>query len=201
MSTTVELDLPKGLTKKVKFLKTELPYVKEEISAYDLCTAVCKVILDESKRFNMGIWTGLEGGRFAGVVEAQKPPCGTVGCFAGWVTLLTRGRRSPAWVNEFTHLQYIAAEVLGVGPKKGLWWGTAEVDGSINEELNDGYGDSIFGFCPIGEPGTRKYAASAVRIIRKWQKKHADVLKAKIVRPNEAENAVRRLQRRGIETE
>lgn len=51
-----------------------------------LLRQVKRIILDEPKRLYMTTWiyTALEG-------ESERPPCGTLGCIAGWAALLDSG--------------------------------------------------------------------------------------------------------------
>jgi hypothetical protein len=97
-----------------------------------------KYILEEPKRFNMSFWgltvdpnyydkvkkTGYLSSEESALVK-QKPTCGTVGCMAGNLCVMT-GKIKPkihfngAQVYHFPHnTALLASEILGISPYEG----------------------------------------------------------------------------------
>jgi hypothetical protein len=125
-------------------------------TAYDLVSDVIRAILAEPKRVDMGVY------RDKRLPEDGGPACGTVACFAGWVNILA-GNHGP-WGD-------IDAEItLGVD----LNYYTAGEDGWY--VFNAGGGGDI-----KGRVGTKQYAYSVVKRIRKFQRINAKALKAKVL--------------------
>jgi hypothetical protein len=125
-------------------------------NAYDLLKEVRDLILEDPRRYNQrttlnhyppGVqWT--EGPRRQPILA---PPCGTVGCRAGWVVELTRSRT-----------QYVvrgAQDILG---------------------LTDAQAETFFAAAAAaGWAGTPEHARSGAYGITAFLKKHAKQLKAK----------------------
>lgn len=89
-------------------------------TAFDLLTHVRRLILDEPRRYDQGLYIvseklknlqyQIDSERNSGNPKYAAPACGTVGCVAGWVSLL--GVRA-----EFPQLaDQIATKVLGLNP-------------------------------------------------------------------------------------
>lgn len=82
-------------------------------NAYDLLQDVKKVILEEPLRLDMSI-VCLRGEGIS--LDILKPACGTVGCLAGWVLVLT-GRTKPNEANF--GMTGEARDLLGLDREQG----------------------------------------------------------------------------------
>jgi hypothetical protein len=107
---------------------------------------VARVILAEPLRYDQGDWLQTD-------VHQHGPPCGTVGCVAGWVCVLTR--RGPSF-SRFLDVMAEARDRLEIsGPAAyDLFNGSA-----IDEDL---------------EYGTPAYAEAGVRHIDRWLREYLD---------------------------
>ena len=124
-------------------------------TAYGLLSEVCRLILAEPKRYNQRTFIERSDESLI-TVDAPEgfPPCGTIGCVAGWVATLTTRKTF-----TYTATADIASRVLGL-------------TGDQSSELFEMFAAS-------GSPQTRAHARSGVRHIRRFQKAHAAQLKAK----------------------
>lgn len=120
-------------------------------TAYGLVSDVIRAMVEEPKRVNMGVWVSHR------LPEHGGPACGTIGCFAGWVSLLKDATDIPQRAEDR------AIELLG---------------DQINYHTAPD-GDYVFGDMGRdikGNPGTSKYALSVVKRIRRFQKINAAAL-------------------------
>jgi hypothetical protein len=143
-------------------------------NAYDLCLEVIDAMLEEPKRVNMGYFCLLvgQGEEHASHYEVgQAPACGTIGCFAGWVNLITFDRNVAN-----NHAQDLAKAVLG----EGLRYRFAGANGRLYHYFNAGGGDGILNN-PDAKPGTSEYAIAVVQRIRRFMKVNAKALKARTI--------------------
>jgi hypothetical protein len=99
------------------------------------------------------------------------PACGTVGCFAGRVSILARTEDWPIW-KSCLHPRLHAQQILG----DSLDYSTAGSNG--HHVFNAGAGDA----CGTTNPGTKKHAAAVIARINRFMKKNAVALKAKRIR-------------------
>lgn len=77
--------------------------------AYDLLEDIIKAIDEEPKRIRMGDWLVRTNESPEYLKEHDLPACGTVGCIAGWATVLKPDADERYWDVEGS-----AAELLGL---------------------------------------------------------------------------------------
>jgi len=146
----------------------EIPQ-SDATNVYDLLQDVKRAILEEPKRLNMGFYASF--GRFG----PKEPACGTVGCFAGWVSILsqaerlgrekTRGSRFPALETRISFdADTLAKRILGKDLYYMLPAALPYVGEVIFDVFNQGEGDGI----DCLTPGTRAYARAVVRRINRF---------------------------------
>jgi hypothetical protein len=139
-----------------------LPLSKAK-TAYGLLQDVKRAMLAEPKRVTMTCFVGKQA------PEENGPACGTVGCFAGWVNLLS-GNFTPCADDDN------AKNVLGYDLNYFL-----QGDGENLERnetfyvFNGGFGDGITGL----QQGTRRYAQAVVRRINRFIKVNEKALRAR----------------------
>lgn len=131
-------------------------------NAYDLMSDVQKYILEEPKRIFMGEWLIVGHENIKDALEKDGPECGTVGCIAGNVVLLT----GQANTQRSTYSK--AIEVLG---------------GRNNVNLEDALYDLFHTFDIDANYGTKKYAQIVAVRIREFQYRHENDLRAVKVTP------------------
>jgi len=138
---------------------TKVPTSKAE-TAYELLTDVCRVILDEPRRYAQACFIARPGGR-GGAQDSRgfnkQPACGTMGCIAGWIVTLKQGDRF-----SYKNTRHEANQILGMDETEDLFAGN----------LLDGV---------KANQGTMAYARAGVTRIRAFQNAHATQLKAKRV--------------------
>ncbi len=141
-------------------------------NAYDLLNDVARAVLEEPKRLNMDHWL-IVGKKTIKKMHVKEPMCNTVGCLAGWVTVLTRTptieragcQPSKRRVSE-SAIQILAGEV----PEGG---GFVTPDDKFVNDL-----ENLFHCFPYQRAsGTRAYAREVVKALRAFQKKHKSRLK------------------------
>lgn len=130
-------------------------------TAYGLLRDVQRVILAEPKRANMGTFATDASDYFDGDTSLA-PACGTVGCFAGWVNVLSKGQTA-AFKADDTE----AKELLG-------WY--------LNYELPHGY--SVFNAgagdrCETTRRGSPAHARAVSNRIEGFIKRNLKALKAR----------------------
>lgn len=137
-------------------------------TAWGLLQDVKRAILKEPKRANMQCYVDTQLPKDGG------PACGTVGCFAGWVTLLS-GYKPRGHVRS--DADDIARDILGdcnyhtVG-RVDPWLGRA---GFV---FNGGEGDA----CSHTEPGTAQHATAVVKRIDNFMRVNRQQLKSRKLR-------------------
>lgn len=120
-------------------------------TAYGLLSEVRRLILEEPKRYNQLDTLTIRGTRGNRIYD-EYPACGTVGCVAGWTTVLAA--KNPARVRDV--LTY-ARKVLG---------------------LNSAQEERLFnGFVVPGIRQSREHAAGGAVHIRRFQQEFASQLK------------------------
>ncbi len=125
-------------------------------TAYGLLSEICKLITEEPKRYAQMIWIARKSNEHESC-GMNFPPCGTVGCVAGWVATLKGPQQF-----EGSAVSTIASRVLGLRSDEQ------------NRELFDAKAVN-------GRIQTTEYAAEGVKHIRRFQQKYASQLKAKKV--------------------
>jgi hypothetical protein len=100
-----------------------------------------------------------------GTVE-NRPVCGTVGCFAGWVVMLAKG-----CVDYPAGSMSVAQQILG--PK--LQYTFKDTQGITLAFFNAGAGDA----CETTDPGTREHAEAVIERIRRFMALNAKALKGR----------------------
>lgn len=127
-------------------------------TAWGLLQDVKRAIRDEPKRADMNVFTQKRD------QEDGGPQCGTVGCIAGWVSLLATGKRVN---NEFPAIKLLGDDVE-----------YQTVGDDCHHVFNAGFGDN----CSTTKPGTRKHANAVIARINKFMRINAKVLKARKLR-------------------
>lgn len=153
-------------------MKTKaLPKSKAK-TAYGLLSEVCELITEEPKRYAQRFYIARKGKiattkRTSYLADDNNevsdfPACGTVGCVAGWVTVLKGPKRFRYW-----HTHSIAAKILGLPDNQDGW---------------SYQSDELFGSeAATGNSQTPEHAAAGVAHIKKFQAKYASQLRAKRV--------------------
>lgn len=83
-------------------------------TAYGLLGEIKRIILEDPRRYDQ--FNTLSVIPAAQLDDKTEPPCGTVGCVAGWVVALTRARLTPYALNSPLT---IAERVLGLTEEQG----------------------------------------------------------------------------------
>lgn len=133
---------------------TAIPKSKAK-TANGLLSEIRKLILAEPKRYDQFDWLSFE------VRGLLAPACGTVGCVGGWTVFLKQGRRSntPS-----------AAGILGLS------------DSQADELFRGGAAGRRRGRDGVEtEQSIAAHARRGAAHIRRFQKKHATQLRAKLV--------------------
>jgi hypothetical protein len=121
-------------------------------NAYELLKEIRTIILAQPKRYAQTeiLIHGRPGSVFSTHTwrDLIIPPCGTVGCRAGWIVELTRagGTANVGIIDR-------AAQILGFGTAREI-------------------GEFFAGSAAEGEPGTREHARSGAKGITAFMKEH-----------------------------
>jgi len=140
-------------------------------TAYGLVSDVIRAIKEEPKRVDMNVLSMTKSPDNGG------PACGTVGCFAGWVSLLHG--RMPRRIRENWATYTIGH---GYGPEEvhaHELLGACDYTNPEGSVYTEGYVFSSHGIDLHGEEGSPRYARSVIARIRRFQKRNARVLRAK----------------------
>lgn len=138
-------------------------------NGYDLCLEVIDAMLEEPKRVDMGYFCLLVGEGEPNSVPLSPdrvPACGTVGCFAGWVSVIAFNRTVAN-----SHARDLAKKVLG----ERLTYYFMDTTRCRHHYFNAGNGDGISNL-PAGSP---EYAIAVVQRIRRFMTVNAKALKAR----------------------
>ena len=127
-------------------------------TAWGLCADVIRVIMAEPKRADIGSYITKESPKSGG------PACGTVGCFAGWLTLLKGGREGMSVGQHAVSLLGNNIDYRTVGPNRDY-------------VFNSGEGDT----CGTTIPGTLSHACAIAARIRKFMTVNEKALRARKV--------------------
>lgn len=129
-------------------------------TAYGLLRDVQKAIIEEPRRANMGVYTC----KLNPDTDPYAPACGTVGCVAGWISLLSgQGRVDddiPA--RKLLDPKGDVLDLNTVGPYR-------------NYVFNGGEGDA----CNRTTPGTPEHAGAVVQRIETFIQRNLKALKAR----------------------
>lgn len=134
--------------------KTQSGRQPKPTTAYELCNRVAQHIEEEPLRYHQQYW-GFEGQ----TSSLRQPACGTICCRAGWIVNLHDG------IGKFNGR---------VGARSN------QILGLDDEQTFDLYydGDSFEGL----KQGTARYAKAGAAGLRKWMRKHAEHLKARLLK-------------------
>jgi hypothetical protein len=147
-------------------------------TAYGLVSDVIRAIEEEPRRVDMATLRQKVSPQMGG------PACGTVGCFAGWVSILA-GKMPPkvktgeielgvGYGPEETHARLVLGEECDYSDRaiRSSYW----------DHNDGGYVFEATGKDIRGDVGSREYARSVINRIRRFQKKNATLLRAKKLR-------------------
>jgi len=136
-----------------------------------LLRAVKRAILEEPKRVNMGVYTCKL--RPETTYSYQAPACGTVGCFAGWVSILA----GQGLVDDDAPAKALLGEDLDYTFKAYSYRHNhfGELVRDTENVFNSGSGDA----CSDTRPGTRAHAKAVVARIDRFIEKNYDKLKGR----------------------
>lgn len=139
-------------------------------NVYDLLMDVAACIRAEPKRYDQTTWIFYAHSRLRfgeEEIPANMPACGTVGCRAGWITLLAGYRPSVDGV------AYTAKLILGIGRQYVI-----EGKFDFNEEFNVEV-DKLFSAYSVDElPGSWIHADLGARGIEEFAERFKDRLLA-----------------------
>lgn len=155
------------MTKEQKTKRALLPKSNAK-TALGLLSDVVKVITEEPKRYNQGIWLDKRNGPITD--DSHYPACGTIGCVAGWAITLKRKRLMKSiWGDMRT--SDTAGALLGLN----------------NEQQSELFGDHCVrrltanGEFTRIEPQTIEHVKAGVEHIRKFQRKYrAQLLRTRV---------------------
>jgi hypothetical protein len=142
-------------------------------NAYELLEQVVEAIKEDPKRYNQHLWVtnGERNGGYSPItfmpqdypdIRLNMPACGTMGCVAGWVSVMTKGPKEAMQLNAQGHAQI----VLGI---------------------TDMQAERLFAGHAAGErdhESPEAHAARGIRHIQRFMKANAAQLKAKKLNEN-----------------
>lgn len=135
-------------------------------TAYDLCMLVAQHIEEEPLRYLQSNWW-LRAKELARAVAYSKlpaePPCGTAACRAGWIVGLHDG---------------IGGARLAMRPEIGIGHRARQILGVKPISTNQLFD----GFAVYGAPGTPEYAKAGADGLRRWARRRAKHLKARLLK-------------------
>lgn len=151
-------------------LKFKLVPKSRAKTADGLLASIQKLILEEPKRYNQNSWVWLLEEGFDPEYVRRGPACGTIGCVAGWVSVLTLPRSAIKHLEELSDgISNHAQRLLG---------------------LDDDQADELFSGRPISflrkddpmmltaKPGTKAYARLGWKHIQAFRDKYRTQLRA-----------------------
>ena len=138
----------------------KLLQIKEEMSSYDLIDRVIELIWEEPRRMRMNQWGSICAGDNMG---DNQPPCGTIGCVAGWSGLLITGLMGALSGAE-------TAYILGGPELHSQLYNDVFLDSDLTNDKGQ---------------GSIKHAARVVVRLAQFQREHEHRLKEIKVRPIE----------------
>lgn len=148
----------------MSFKVSSLIRLSKAKTAYGLLRDVQKAVRQEPKRANMGTFTD----RIDPTQYNNAPACGTVGCVAGWISILG----GQGMVEDDAP----ARKLLGDGVKYHFNYGSLEFsDDGYHYVFNSGGGDA----CASTSPGTREHAEAVVARIERFIQGNLKALKAR----------------------
>jgi hypothetical protein len=127
-------------------------------NAYDLLSDVIAYMLEEPKRVYMGDWLIKGKDRIKDTFETDGPACGTVGCIAGNVAVLTNFQTDPEDARF-----YLSSDNYG-----------------LRSHI---YSDLFLDVKVPAKYGTKKYANIVARRIRAFQREWKADLQAVAIKP------------------
>jgi len=138
-------------------------------NAYDLMADVVKVIRDEPKRMDMSTFTRL---KMKFVPKARRPACGTIGCVAGWMVMLTMSDehlweiRDAGLMSEWRAQQLLPSSVRGAASRL------------------------FYSMVHAGDDGTPAYAEEVITLIEAFMRDHEAALRAHVLTEEDNDNLV-----------
>lgn len=155
-----------------------IPRITKPISAYDLLTKVCEVITEEPKRYFQRDWIISEKRNSDRLRYFNAPACGTICCVAGWVESLRVSPQHTAVLSDIDmgntrKVAVVASRTLGLTERQTRELFSAFAINLLAEKKG----------ISVPTQGTAEYAALGVEHIKRFRRKHAATLRAKIVRP------------------
>jgi hypothetical protein len=149
-----------------------LPISKAK-TAYGLLQDVKRAIFGEPKRVTMGCFIGRKD------PDENGPACGTVGCFAGWVNILSGNRSHHA--DDFEARETLGEDLTYYLARAGKKHDTVGATFEMHDTFyvfNAGHGDDIH----LLPQGTRRYAQAVVRRINRFIALNEKALRARKLR-------------------
>lgn len=142
---------------------TKLPTSRAK-TAYGLLSEVIKIARNP-RRIRMEMWFG--DVERSGIVEDERPACGTVGCIGGWTEFLYQQGGKRAFKR--------ADEILGF-PTMANYGSDAQAENDV--AINGLFYSDV---CNDAKQGTVKHARRVISLIRRFQRTHkARLLRTKV---------------------
>src|SRR6185437_2038910 len=124
-------------------------------NVYDLLQDLYRVIEQEPTRLDMAASIlAIRGKRYYSTDTTGLPPCGTVGCYAGWINILTR--------NPSEH------NIGGITPKIEGNGGTLQIVAPKGSGLDYKFYNLFFENFPTADYGTPEYGEQALARLKKF---------------------------------
>lgn len=132
-------------------------------TAYGLMSDIKAYILEEPKRVWMGDWVIEDMDEIKTDFGVEGPACGTVGCIAGNVKILTGN------LGKMISTQRLAMDVLGGGSN--------DLEDDLYDLFHETHVDAKY--------GTKKYARIVAKRIEEFQAEHEQELRAVGINQND----------------
>ena len=142
-------------------------------TAWDLLKDVKRAITEEPKRASMRVY------RQEILPNKGGPACGTVGCFAGWVSLLAgTPDRDPFSVDDHNARSILGQDLDYYTVLRANKWTSP----NLRYVFNTGGGDA----CRTTTPRTRAHARAVVQRINRFMAVNETALKSQVLKRNAA---------------
>lgn len=138
----------------------------------ELLNDVKQAILEEPKRANMGCFVYTKDEQTSLAQAKEMPSCGTVGCFAGWISLLAG--YSPDSRRVQRQADNLAQDILGHDLQYSFFGNDRYGYRQSFDYFNSGEGDGLDRDTP--KRGTRAYARLVIKRINRFIRDNADKL-------------------------
>ena len=159
--------MKKTATRKKKAAALKPLPLSRAKTAYGLVMDAAKAVAEEPRRADMRMFISGPGDG----PRSGKPACGTVGCFAGWIDILSgRATQNGALAEDYdSYDDYTATMILG----RDLNYCT--VGDEQRYVFNSGGGDA----CEHTDPRTKAHANAVVARIKHFARVNEEQLKAR----------------------